>query len=263
MTEEAKTTNTNPMSFPQKQEEETTIDLMELFFAMLKHWWIILICTVAFGAVFGVYCQFLVKDSYQAEASLYITANTGDDSANVSYTNLQTSAALTNDYEAIIKNRYVLMQVIDNLGLSVDYDQLYNMVTVTNPEETHIIQISVTCEIPDDAITITNEVMNVSIDQIYRIVGGTEPAVVSEAIHAEDVKPSTLKYIAIGALLGLVLSCGVIAVRVILDNTIKTEEDIANYLELPVLASVPKNGSKKAGYGYGYGADRNAGGNRA
>ena len=196
MTEEAKTTNTNPMSFPQKQEEETTIDLMELFFAMLKHWWIILICIVAFGAVFGVYCQFLVKDSYQAEASLYITANTGDDSANVSYTNLQTSAALTNDYEAIIKNRYVLMQVIDNLGLSVDYDQLYNMVTVTNPEETHIIQISVTCEIPEDAITITNEVMNVSIDQIYRIVGGTEPAVVSEAIlhtqiHSHRSAPGT------------------------------------------------------------------------
>ena len=263
MTEETKTTNSNPMSLPQKQEEEMTIDLLELFFAMVKHWWIILISVVVLGLILGGYCQFLVSDSYQADASLYITANAGTDSANVSYTNLQTSAALTNDYENIIKSRYVLMQVIENLGLSVDYDQLYDMVTVTNPEETHIIQISVTCEIPDDAITIANEVMSVSAEEIYKIIGGTEPTVVSEAMYAEDVKPSTLRYAAIGAFLGLVLSCGVIAVRVILDTTIKTEEDIANYLELPVLASVPKNGSKKGGYGYGYGADRKAGGNRA
>lgn len=263
MTEETKTTNTNSMSLPQKQEEEMTIDLLELFFAMVKHWWIILISVAVLGLILGGYCHFLVSDSYQADASLYITANTGTDSSNVSYSNLQTSAALTNDYENIIKSRYVLMQVIENLGLSVDYDQLYDMVTVTNPEETHIIQISVTCEIPDDAIIIANEVMNVSADEIYKIIGGSEPTVVSEAMYAEDVKPSTLKYAAIGALLGLVLSCGVIAVRVILDTTIKTEEDIANYLELPVLASIPKNGGKKSGYGYGYGAERNAGGNRA
>ena len=76
----------------------------------------------------GGYCQFLVPDSYQAAASLYITGTQSNDQANVSYTNLQTSAALTKDYESIIKNRYVLMQVIDNLGLSVDYGELYDMI---------------------------------------------------------------------------------------------------------------------------------------
>lgn len=42
--------------------------------------------------------------------------------------------------------------------------------------------------------------MEVSSDQIYKIIGGSEPTVVSEAMYAEDVKPSTLKYALIGAL---------------------------------------------------------------
>ena len=88
MTEETKTTNSNPMSLPQKQEEEMTIDLLELFFAMVKHWWIILISVVVLGLILGGYCHFLVSDSYQADASLYITANTGTDSSNVSYSRL-------------------------------------------------------------------------------------------------------------------------------------------------------------------------------
>ena len=136
----------NQVSLPKNQDDdEITIDLMELLYAWKKHWVIILICTAVLGLVLGGYCQFLVPDSYQADASLYITGTQSNDQANVSYTNLQTSAALTKDYESIIKNRYVLMQVIDNLGLSVDYDELYDMITVTNPEETHIIQISATC----------------------------------------------------------------------------------------------------------------------
>lgn len=253
----------NRVSISKNQDDdEITIDLMELLYAWKRHWLIILICTAVLGLVLGGYCQFLVPDSYQADASLYITATQNNDQTNVSYTNLQTSAALTKDYESIIKNRYVLMQVIDNLGLKVDYDELYDMITVTNPEETHIIQISATCELPDDAITIANEVMDVSSDQIYKIIGGSEPTVVSEAMYAEDVKPSTLKYALIGALAGLVLSCGIIAVRVILDNTIKTEDDVTSILELPVLATVPKNSSKKSGYGYGYGKQNNAGGAR-
>ena len=129
----------NQVSLPKNQEDdEITIDLMELLYAGKKHWVIILICTAVLGLVLGGYCQFLVPDSYQADASLYITGTQSNDRANASYTTLQTSAALTKDYESIIKNRYVLMQVIDNLGLSVDYGEICDMLTVTNPEVTHI-----------------------------------------------------------------------------------------------------------------------------
>lgn len=245
--EENKTTRTAPQQavITERREEELTIDLLELFYAWKKRWWAILACVVILAGVLGGYCQFFMPDSYQADASLYITSN---DSI-VSFSDLQLSSALTQDYENIIKSRHVLVEVIDNLGLKVDYDTLYDMIVISNPEDSHIIEIQVTCEVADDAVTIANEVLHVGVEEIYKVIGSSEPSVLdeSEAQYVEDVKPSTLKYLMLGALLGAVLSCGVIAIRVIMDTTLKTEEDVKNYLNLPVLAVIPKNDRKHAG----------------
>ena len=261
-TEETKTPNhQNPMALSPNREEEMTIDLLELFYAWRKHWWAILLCVVLLAGILGGYCRFLMPDSYQADASIYITSN---DSI-VSFSDLQISSALTQDYESIIKSRHVLVEVIDNLGLRVDYDTLYDMITVTNPEDTHIIEIAVTCEVPEDAVAIANEVMHVSVEEIYKVIGSSEPSILdeSEAQYVDNVKPSTLRYLGMGAILGLVLSCGVIAIRVIMDSTLKTEEDVAAYLGLPVLAVIPVNDNKKAAYGYGNSAEKSKGGARS
>ena len=43
----------------------------------------------------------------------------------------------------------------------------------------------------------------------------------------------------LGLLLGLFLSAGIIVVIAIMDDTIKTEEDVRKYLKLNTLASIP------------------------
>ena len=52
--------------------------------------------------------------------------------------------------------------------------------------------------------------------------------------------PSNTRNAALGALLGLVLTCGITAMQMILNDTIQTEEDVERYLDLTVLASVPR-----------------------
>ena len=262
ITEETKTNvnnNYNNETRPVPYRNPDAIDLLELLYECKRRWWAILICVVVLGGVLGAYCHFLIPNSYQADASIYITSS---DSL-ISFSDLQLSSALTQDYENIIKSRHVLVKVINNLGLKVDYATLYNMVSVANPEDSHIIKINVTCEVPEDAVTIANEIMHVSVEEIYQVVGSGEPSVLdqSEAEYVTNVKPSTTRYFGMGALLGLVLSCGVIAIRVIMDTTIKTEEDVAMYLGLPVLAVIPINGKEK--YGYGYGRRKSKGGAKA
>ena len=51
--------------------------------------------------------------------------------------------------------------------------------------------------------------------------------------------PSMIKNVLLGFLLGLVLSAGTVIVLTIMDDSIKSEEDVEKYLEIPVLASVP------------------------
>ena len=44
---------------------------------------------------------------------------------------------------------------------------------------------------------------------------------------------------AIGGLLGAVAVCAVLIVRMLMDTTMKSEEDVEKYLGLPILAAVP------------------------
>ena len=59
--------------------------------------------------------------------------------------------------------------------------------------------------------------------------------------------PGLKKYLAIGGLLGAFIVCAIYVLRMLMDNTLKTEDDIDKYLHLPVLAVVPyyKEGKRK------------------
>lgn len=118
---------------------EDTIDLLEIFRALYRRWvWIVFVALV-FGIALGMYGKFVVKDVFQAEASMCII----DSNKEVSMSDLQVGSALTNDYEGIIKSRVVLTKVISNLNLDIAYKNLYNAVSVDNPEATRIIRIRV------------------------------------------------------------------------------------------------------------------------
>ena len=227
------------------QEEETEIDLLEIFYLLRSKWKEIFLAVLVGALIFGAYHTFLIKPSYQADASIYITNN----DSMITFSDLQLSAALTDDYANIIKSRTVLNRVIDELDLNLDYEELGELVDVENPESTHIVDIKVTCDDPEMSRNITNALLNISVSQIYQIIGSSEPTVIdySVAEAVQDVTPGLLKYLAIGGLLGAFIMCAIYVLRMLMDSTMKSEEDVEKYLHLPVLAAVPyyKEGKRK------------------
>lgn len=225
------------------QDAEMEIDLLEIFYLLKSKWKEIFLAILIGALIFGAYHTFLVKPSYQADASIYIT-NT--DSA-ISFSDLQLSSALTDDYANIIKSRTVLNRVIDELDLNLNFKQLSKLVTVSNPDSTHIVDIKVTCDDPEMSRNITNALLNISVSQIYQIIGSGEPTVIdySVAEAVQDVTPSLFKYLAIGGFLGACVACAIFILQMLMDGTMKTEEDIDKYLHLPVLAAVPYYKEKK------------------
>ncbi|MCS4516887.1 hypothetical protein JTS98_08450 [Clostridium botulinum] len=59
-------------------------------------------------------------------------------------------------------------------------------------------------------------------------------------IPEKPIKPRKLLNIAIALFMGLLLSAGRAFIQEYMDKTIKTENDIDKYLELPVIAVIPK-----------------------
>ena len=56
----------------------------------------------------------------------------------------------------------------------------------------------------------------------------------------KPVKPNIKLNIAIAFFIGLMASVGLVFVLEYLDRTIKTEEEVEKYLELPVIATIPR-----------------------
>lgn len=213
------------------------VDLLEVFFTLLHNWRSLLLACLVGAAIMGAFHTFFVTTSYRASTELYIT-NTD---SMISLQDLQIGSALTEDYQNIIKSRAVLNKVIDDLQLDADYKELSKLISVSNPTGTHIIRTAV--KTSDLALSrdIANDLLNVSIDRIYQIVGTSEPTIIdySEAEAVEDVTPGILKYMAIGGAIGIFLVAAFVIIRMFMDNTMKSDDDVEKYLQLPVLSAVP------------------------
>lgn len=218
-------------------EDEIEIDLREIFYVLLYNWKSIFLAMLVGAVILGAYHTFLLKPSYQADAMIYIT-NT--DSL-ITFSDLQLSAALTEDYANIINSRTVLNRVIDEMQLNLNFAELRKLVKVENPDSTHIIHIMVTCDDLELSRNIANALLNVGVHQIYQIIGSGEPTVIdySEAEAVQDVTPGLFRFLAIGGLLGIFVVCAILVVRILMNTTMKTEDDIDRYLHIPVLAAVP------------------------
>lgn len=222
---------------------EDTIDLVEIFRALYKRRVWIVLAAVVFGTVIGMYGKFVVKDVFQAEASMCII----DSNKEVSMSDLQVGSALTNDYEGIIKSRVVLTKVIANLKLDIEYKELYNAVSIENPDGTRIIKINVISGNQNEAVDIANEILSVSIDEIPHVLGSNTPTVLDKAdeLFVENIRRSVMSYTLLGVLAGIVISCGAVVISVITNTSIKNEEDIQKCSGLSVLGAVPDYKGKK------------------
>lgn len=219
------------------QDDEDEFDLLEFFYVLLHHWKLMLIAGFIGALLMAGYYGLFVQDTYRASTQMYITST---DSV-ISLQDLQIGSQLTEDYKTIIMSRAVLNKVIEDLQLDTDYKGLSKLIDVSNPQGTHIITTSVTTTDIETSKNIANDLLRVSVDYIYQIVGTSTPTVIdySEVEAVENVTPSLMRYMVIGAGLGILVVMVFVIIRMMMDNTVKTEDDVEKYLKLPVLAAVP------------------------
>lgn len=213
------------------------IDLLELFQALRKRV-LFLIAAAAAGAILAlVYTQLLLTPMYSATASMLVLTK---ETTLTSLADLQLGSQLTKDYSRLILSHTVLQEVIDNLGLDMDYHALKGNITTNNPSDTRIMEITVTNPDPETAQALATEVGAVSAKFIGEQMEIVPPKIIEEVeLPTAPVGPSLSRNVMMGALLGIVIVAGVICVMTLLDDSIKTEADIVQVLGIPALASIP------------------------
>ena len=213
----------NKVNSPQPGNgDEETIDLLELLYALLGKWREIAAATVACALIAAIGVLFSQKDS------------------DINMSDLQIGTALTDDYIQVFHMWEVQEKVISNLDLPYTYSQLDKMLSVTNASNTRMVEITVTSESAQEAADIANEYVTVVQDYIAKKMATDKISIMSTAlVPTEPVSPNKTKSILLGALLGFVVSAGVIVVITLLDDTYKTTEDIKKYTGLVTMAVIP------------------------
>lgn len=217
--------------------DEIEIDLLELLYLLKTRLWIILLTMVILASGTGLVSSFLITPMYQSTAKLYILTKS---TSITSLADIQLGTQLTQDYMILIKSRPVVTQVIDNLELDMTYEELVNIITISNVSNTRILAIQ--AEYPDAymAKRIVDEFAQVSRTQIAKIMDTAEPTIVEDGYASPSPSsPNIRKNVLIAAVIGAVLSAGVIIVLHLMDDTLKTSEDVEKYLGLTTLGLIP------------------------
>lgn len=214
------------------------IDLKEIFFLLLsKAGSIILVGLIcALLAIIGT--KTLIKPIYQSVTKMYVLSKQNVDSLTTS--DLQMSSYLTKDYVELIKSRTVTETVIANLDLNLTHEKLLGKMSVSSQSDTRIVSIAVKDADPYVAREIANEIRDTAAEHIKDVMD-IEAVNVVDYANVPDHKagPSAFKNGFLAGVLGVVAMCGIIIVNYMMNDTIKTSEDVERYLGLSTLGVIP------------------------
>ena len=238
------------------------IDLMRLLKAVWHNAWAVVLATVVGAIIAFAFVTLAVTPLYQSKVLMYVNNSNisiGSTSVSISSSDISASQSLVDTYAVILSTRTVLNEVIEEAGLSYEYEDLAGMIETSAVDSTEVFQVVVTSTDPQEAALIANTIAEVFPNVVSDIVEGSSAKIVDYAVvPVKKASPSVTRYTLIGALLGFILSVGVIVVMDLMDNLIHSEDYLlTNYKNIPILASIPDidTSSSKSSYGGYYGHD--------
>lgn len=205
--------------------KEEEISLIELFDILKKHIWLIVLTTLATTVIAALYTFFLVTPMYQSSTQMIVTHSTDQTTQSFSQQDINTSISLIDTYDDIIRNDVILDPVIEELDLNMTTGGLRENITVQSDANSQVFSIQAQSENPYEAADIADTTAAIFQDEIYGIMNVDNVTVISAAIpNTNPASPNNLLNIVIGMLLGAMLGVGLVFLRELTDNTVKSEE---------------------------------------
>lgn len=227
------------------------ITFVDLFRIIRKH---AISAIVTFAIVFVGVCGYtlIIPPQYTATSKVFATydssvAGAGD------YSTISTAGSYISNqlksYPALAKTEAVLQPVIDDLGLDMSVGGLAESLTVTNPSDTVVVEISVENENPSQSAAICNAVaesLQTVVSKSLYSGGKASPVQLTVVQQAtEPGAPSSPKIplnLAIGVVLGLVLGIMVALLKNMLATRVQESSELIEIIDAPVMGRIPSDG---------------------
>ena len=229
------------------EDQEVEIDLARLFYYLLKRWRSLVIAALI-GAVLAAAYTLVQPPQYESNSTLYVLSKS---TSITSVADLQLGTALTSDYVEIATSKPVIDTAIEKLkkkeGIELTREKVKGMVEVSNKSDTRMLEITVTSNDADLSYKLADALTTAAVNQMASITQTDKPTIVEEPEVAEKAVDNGLyKHLAIGIVIGFVLLVGLYTVSFVVNDEIKTEEDVETFLQASVLGTIPVDKELKA-----------------
>lgn len=240
-----------------------TIDIKSLFRVLRdKIVWII-VSTVAFALAAYIFSSLFITPTYRANAQLYAVVNMDENvtlpNGQVTQTEIVLRRNVISLYLATLKSNDTMKALSDWLkqsGVEISPAQLRGSLTIVNDSENEpeVIHVSATTSDPELSYEICTAILDMAPDAVRDIYEGCSIAPLEHPdVPSGPSSPNVMRNAMIGALLGLVLSCGIIVVLHLMDTTVQDGVELADAFEIRFLGEIPDMTEKfKGGYQNSY-----------
>ena len=219
------------------------LDFRSFFLVLLQSLRLIIAVAIAMAVVFGVATGLLTQDTYSARCSMYImNTSQQDNSTGVSANGLEASQRLVDECIILIKSNNVMGEVTDQVnarGFNTTVDEVRASLSMTAVEETALLRITSTTADPEMSQVICEELMKYAPTVVdFAMRGLVTLNKIDDVAEATKNSPMVARNAVLGGVFGLLLICGLVLVRYLMDNTIKDEKDLKTRFNVNVLGVV-------------------------
>ena len=223
------------------QDNQTVeIDVLSLVKSLWRRKFLIVVTAFAMAIVALGYSAFIIKPNYTSTTRIYVVNRQANENSTLTNQDLQAGTYLVKDYKEIILSQDVLAKVIDDLKLNVQPSALAKKINVTVPTDTRIVSIAVSDGDAKEAARIANSLRQIAAEKIIAVTKVSDVTTLEEAeVPNSPSSPNIRRNTLIGFLAGGVLISVVILVVEVLDDRVKTPEDVEEALGITLLGVVP------------------------
>ena len=237
----------------------TIQDLIAIILAKIK--FIIIMAIIGGVAAFCV-ADFLMPIKYATSVKIYVKSSANTGTGTTTTTELTTARTLAETYIIILGDNSVYERVADkfmeeyeaeelekaniplepdekgNLRVSPSY--IKGFVSIASVNESEVLQISATTQIPQIAADICNYMVEVAPDVLRRVTkAGSVEEISAPKVPTAPSSPNVKKITVMGILVGIIGSMALVIILIYFNNKVMSSSDIREKFDVPILAEIP------------------------
>lgn len=221
------------------------ISLQDLFLIFFKRLWIILLSMILCGTVTYLYNKNYIIPLYRSEVIFYVVPVSSIDPEYSDYAKLQLeyqsmvyAKQVINTYLQIFKTNTFKAKLIEDY--TKNYEKPMNgTISVSEITDTELFKISIISTSTEDAYEIATQIEKTAPETIVQTIGNDTLRVVDKPVKSiAPINNNTLRNTFLGIILGAVLSYGMAFLIFIFDRRVKSEEDLKNNYDIPILGGI-------------------------